>query len=429
MKIVIIGGDAAGMSAAMEVYRNSENTHITILEKGSIYSYGQCGLPYVIDGRVHEPEGVVARSVEDFRTKYGMDARVHHEVQHIDSRLKIVTGIHTKTGEQFEIPYDKCLIASGASSIVPPLQHVHLKGIHTIKTIPQMHALLADLQYAKKAVVIGAGFIGLEAAEALKLRGLDVTILQRSAQVMKGLVEEFSHRLIEEASQHHVPIVLNAHVSGFLGENRVTHVVTSEATYEADVVIIATGVLPNTNMIEADKLPNGALIVNERMETSVANVYAAGDCAAHYHRITGEMSYVALGTTANKQGRIAGRQMAGLSNTFKGIVGTTIFQFFNLTVGMTGIQTQYAYPYRANHIASYYPTPKLIDFIVYTDEQGVLKGLQAIGEAGVDKRIDVFATALYNEMTLAQLVDLDLSYAPPYNGVWDALLQVSKRYT
>ena len=429
VNIIIIGGDAAGMSAAMEIVRNNKSAKITVLEKGGIYSYGQCGLPYVIDGRVEDTEQLIARPVEVFREKYGIDARVFHDVQHIDGEKQLITGIHTKTGEQFELHYDQCLVATGASSIMPPFENVHLRGIHTIKTIPQMEALLTDLAHAKKAVVIGAGFIGLEAAEALKLRGLDVTILQRDNTIMKHLVQSFSEKIEAQAAKHGVQLKLQQNVIGFEGEERVTAVRTATETFEADVVIVATGIKPNTDMIEAEKLSNGALIVNEKLQTSVPNIYAAGDCATHYNRIKKVHDYIPLGTTANKQGRIVGRQLSGKNMTFAGVVGTMIFKFFDLTVGFTGIETPHQYKLTANHIAGYYPTPKPIDIVMFTTEDGKLQGLQAIGEEGVDKRIDVFATALYNDMTLEQLAHLDLSYAPPYNGVWDPLQQVAKRYT
>lgn len=436
MKYVIIGGDAAGMSAAMEILRNVEDAEITALERGEIYSYGQCGLPYVIDGRISSPENLIARSALEFR-KRGIDARIRHEVQEIDFEAQVVKGQYQD--EPFTVPYDKLLIATGASPTMPDWDGTHLENIHTVKTIPQMHELLESLQNVRHVTVLGAGYIALEVVEAMRERNLAVRLIHRGKQLMSLLDEQLAEHVLAEAQKQGVEVLLNEQVTGFTGIKQVEAVVTEQGSYPTDLVIVATGIKPNTAF--ADQLKqwdNGAIIVDEHMQTSLPNVYAAGDCVAHFHYVKGEYDYVALGTTANKQGRVAGLNMAGKATSFKGVAGTAILKFFDIGIGMTGVTSKDAdklglaydvYTHKANHIAGYYPDaqPIYLRMVVQKDTQKLL-GLQAVG-AGVDKRIDVFATALAAEMTLPDLLDIDLSYSPPFNGVWDPLLQIAKRYS
>lgn len=440
MKVVIIGGDAAGMSAAMEIVRARKDAQVVVLEKGPIYSYGQCGLPYAIDGRVNALEDLIARSVEQFRSKYQIDARIYQEVTQVDTTNKVVKGVHSLTGKSFEENYDQLLIASGATPIIPNIQGHKLKGIHSVKTIPQMEILLQELPDVQHVTVIGGGYIGLEVTEALTLRGLKVTLVQRDNQLMSVLEKTFAQKLLEEAHKNGVDVRLQQTVEAFEGDDRVHTVITNEARVKTDLVIVATGISPNTQFAQHfQKLGNGALVVDRQQRTSIQDVYAAGDCASHFHRLKRADDYLALGTTANKQGRIAGRVIAGKEAAFNGIVGTSILQFFDLQIGLTGLTEREAtevgltfnkYDWEANAVASYYKTPPKLQFqLLVESETERLLGLQMIGAMGVDKRIDVFATALYNEMTLAQLIDLDISYSPPFNGVWDPLLQVAKRYS
>ena len=439
MKVVIIGGDAAGMSAAMEIVRNNKTAQIVVLEKGDVYSYGQCGLPYVINGKVPSAVELIARDVEEFRSKYGIDARIFHEVTAIDTKLQKVSGVDVISNEPFEFLYDKLLIATGASPTIPRIEKANLNGVHTVKTVPQMDALMRELPNVKHATVVGGGYIGLEVAETLRERGLDVRLIHRDKQLMPALDPELAQLVLEEAKKHGVHVLLNETTIGFEGTTHVEAVRTETGTYETNVVIVATGVRPNTQFAEGfAKLENGALIVNERMETSIENVYAAGDCATQYHRIKRQVDYLPLGSTANKQGRIAGLNIAGFEQIYQGIVGTSILKFFDLQIGMTGLNNEAAdalntlveaYVMEVNDIASYYPNVQPMKLRMLIDQQGrKLLGMQAVGKNGVDKRIDVFATALYNEMTFEDLLNLDLAYAPPFSGVWDAIMQAPKRY-
>lgn len=440
MKIVIIGGDAAGMSAAMEIIRSGIEATITVLEKGDIYSYGQCGLPYIIDGTIPETDDLIARSVEGFRAK-GIDARVHCEVTAVNVKERIVSGIHTQTQEAFAVPYDKLLIATGASPTIPKWEHKDLDGIHTIKTIPQMQALMDNLRGKKHATVIGGGYIALEVAETLKESGLNVRIIQRSKQLMSTVDAELAEHILAAAQRNGVEVVLDTNTLGFVGDTHVTAVNTSAGELATDVVIIATGVKPNTGFMANTglyTLPNGAAIVDGQMMTNIADVYAAGDCAAHYLRHANRYGYIPLGTTANKQGRIAGRVMAGKQAQFKGILGTSILKFFDIAIGQTGMNHQAVanmcadvevYRLSAKDHAGYYPNAEVMHMCMWVNKHTQkLLGLQIVGGDGVDKRIDVFATALAANMHVEDLVDLDLAYAPPYNGVWDPLQQVARRH-
>lgn len=439
MKFVIIGGDAAGMSAAMEIYRNVPGAEITSLERGFIYSYGQCGLPYVVDGRISSTKRLIARDVETFRDKYGIDARVGHEVEHIDVENQLVSGTQS-SGEPFQIAYDKLLIATGADPIIPVQKGANLAGIHKVKTIPELEDLLADLSSnIEQVTILGGGYIGLEMAETIHACHKKVRLIQRGNQVANILDEELAKHVHDEAKKQGIELLLNTTVEGLEGSSRVERIVTDKGTFDTDLVIVAAGIKPNTQFLDGTDIvlaENGAIIVNRHLETSVKNIYAAGDCATHFHIVKERLDYVPLGTTANKQGRLAGLNMSGKFAPFRGIVGTSILKFFDLTIATTGINERAAkelgfdyeaYKLSARHIAGYYPGAQrmFIKIVVRKRDQQLL-GAQIVGPAGVDKRIDVFATALYNKMTLPDLLDLDLAYAPPFNGVWDPLQQVAR---
>lgn len=439
MHYVIIGGDAAGMSAAMEIVRNDKNAQITTLEKGTIYSYGQCGLPYVVNGWIESTDKVIARSVEAFRTKYGIDAKIGYEVTAIDPKLKTVSGI-IESKNSFEISYDRLLIATGAAPIIPEWGGVNLEGIHTIKTIPNTEAIMADLVHAHNITIIGAGYIGLEMAESFHSLGKNVRIIQRGHQVAKIFDQDMAELIHEESEKQHIELILDESVQAFTGDKRVQTVKTNKGSYQTDLVLIAAGVKPSTSFIEKAGIhtaSNGAIVVNSCMETNVKDIYAAGDCATHFNRVKQQNDYIPLGTTANKQGRIAGLNMAGYETIFKGIVGTSVMKFFNLTLARTGISEKEAeklgIPYdkhvqQATDIAGYYPGKEKMHLkLIYRKDNQLLLGAQIIGGKGVDKRIDVLATALFHDMTLGDLLDLDLAYAPPFNGVWDPIQQVAKR--
>ncbi|SIS57201.1 FAD-dependent oxidoreductase [Salimicrobium flavidum] len=440
MKLVVVGGDAAGMSAAMQVVRNTDNPEIVVLEKGEIYSYGQCGLPYVIGGGVSSTDDLIARDVETFREKYGIDARVNHEVNAVDSDLKVVYGVDGD-GMNFEEKYDELVIASGASPVIPPWEGVDLAGVHVVKTIPDIEKIMEDVTAeVNKVTIIGSGYIGLEVAENFKQIGKDVRIISRSDYPGSMVDADMGALIGQEAEKHGVEITLNESVAHLEGEERIQKVVTDKNEYRTDLLIVATGVAPNTNFLTSTGMhttKSGAIEINRFMETNVPHIYAAGDCAVQFHRIKERNDFIPLGTHANKQGRILGQVLSGQRRAFKGIVGTSILKFFDLTIGKTGLSEKEAkeenIPFetvsmQATHAAGYYSDEAPMSLkLFYQPDTKRLLGVQIIGPDGVDKRIDVMATALYNEMTTEDLLDLDLAYAPPYNSVWDPLQQAARR--
>ncbi|UYO34356.1 CoA-disulfide reductase [Bacillus zhangzhouensis] len=441
MKYVIIGGDAAGMSGAMQIYREDPDAHIVAFEKGEIFSYGQCGLPYLIGGLIDHHRKLIARSAETFRDKYGIDARCLHEVTSIDPEQKTVSGHHTKTKEPFTESYDRLLIATGASPVTLDLDTQPLEGVHVLKTIP--HAL-SILDHLKKDIthvtIIGGGYIGLEMAENLKALGKNVHIIQRGATLGPGFDSNMGKYLQEEADAQGIYVSFGETVQQLAGKSHVTAVITDKQTIQTDMVIMAIGVTPQTSFLHntgIKRLQNGAIAVNQYMQTNIKDVYAAGDCAATYHRIKKSLDYIPLGTTANKQGRIAGFHMTGTNRAFQGVTGTAVMKFMDVTAGRTGLSEKEAkeadIPFSVITIdstdhAKYYPkAQKMKVKLIYRSDDQTLLGAQIIGRNGVDKRIDIVAAALYQELTITDLEDLDISYAPPFNSVWDPLQQAARR--
>ncbi|WP_369900614.1 FAD-dependent oxidoreductase [Bacillus manliponensis] len=442
MKYVIIGGDAAGMSAAMQIVRNDKEAEVITLEKGNIYSYAQCGLPYAISGVISEMEKLIARDVETFRNKYGIDAKVQHEVTRIDSSTKIVHGIHTETFEPFQYEYDRLLIATGVSPVMPKWEGNDLEGIHLLKTIPDAKRIMETLQHrnVEDVTIIGGGAIGLEMAETFVELGKKVRIIERNEHVGTIYDADMAAYIHEEAAKHHIELLTNENVKSFQGNGKIEFVETDKGTYKTELVLVSAGVRPNTNFIEGTKIgtnEKGAIVVNAYMQTNVEDIYAAGDCATHYHIIKEIHDHIPLGTTANKQGRIAGLNMVDKRRSFKGTLGTSIIKFMELTLGRTGLNEKEAtalhIPYKtvkmdSTNIAGYYPSKRPLHVkLLYRADTKQLLGGQFIGEQGVDKRVDVLAMALFNKMTLHDLEDVDLSYSPPYNSVWDPVQQAARR--
>ncbi|MDQ0257174.1 NADPH-dependent 2,4-dienoyl-CoA reductase/sulfur reductase-like enzyme [Evansella vedderi] len=442
MRVVIIGGDAAGMSAAMQIVRNSEVAEITVLEKGKYYSYAQCGLPYYIGSVIDSSEKLIARKRETFQDEYDIDARIFHEVREINPKERTVKGWDLINDKSFEIPYEKCLIATGAAPIFPKWEGGELHGIHVLKTIPDAKHIIKDMKEdVLNVTIIGGGYIGLEVAENMVGLGRKVRIIDMADSLGNVFDKEISDQIHDEAEARGIEVILGESVEGFSGKNKVETVVTDKGTYRSDMVIVAIGVKPNTDFVKNIGLnlhTSGAIIVNPYMETNVENIYAAGDCATQFHRIKELDDYIPLGTHANKQGRVAGSNIAGLPKTFQGIVGTSIMKFFDLTIGRTGLSEAEAeglhIPYESLEFtgrthSGYYPnSEKLYIKLLRNKETDRFLGAQIVGKSGVDKRIDVAATALYHEMTISDLENLDLSYAPPFNGVWDPLQQAARRY-
>lgn len=441
MKYIIIGGDAAGMSAAMQILKHDKNAEITILERGTYYSYAQCGIPYVVSGDIPTKDKLVVRSAASYRNNFGMDARINHEVTSIDLEAKTVSGFNVETDEKFELTYDKLLLATGADANIPNWSGMRFQNVFTLKDIPDLEKIMAELDNdVEKVTVIGGGYIGLEMAEAFQRIGKEVTVINRANQVANIFDADMTSDIEEEAEKHGIHFVYGEDTKEITGQEKAEYVVTNKGKHPTDLVLISIGVTPNTSFLKHTEIncaKNGAILTNDFMETNVADIYAAGDCATQYHRVKKKFEYVPLGTHANKQGRIAGLNMAGKKRAFKGIVGSSIMKFMDLSLGKTGLSAKEAerlgLPYQTvsitgRHIAAYYPgAEKLRVKLVYHVKTRELLGGQVIGKAGVDKRIDVLAVAIFNKMTIDDLEDLDLSYAPPYNGVWDPIQRAARK--
>ncbi|SFK37723.1 NADPH-dependent 2,4-dienoyl-CoA reductase, sulfur reductase [Halobacillus dabanensis] len=440
MNFVIIGGDAAGMSAAMQIVRNSEGHDITVLEQGEITSYGQCGLPYVLSGDVESTDDLIARKPETFRNKYGIDVRTKNMVTEVDCEQKLVYAKDSQ-GQVYELKYDRLLVASGAAPVMPPWKGSDLEGVYSLKTIPDIEEIInATTENVNHVTIIGGGYIGLEMAESFRQAGKQVRLIDRGPQLAKNFDEDMGELILEEAERNRVEVHLGESVEGFEGDGKVEKVITDQGKYETDLVLVAVGVTPNTSFMKGTGIYKGlndAITVNAFMETSILDIYAAGDCAMQYHRIKKKDDYIPLGTHANKQGQIAGLNMVDKKRSFRGIVGTAILKFFNLTLARTGLSEREAekerLPYNkitidSTHAAGYYSKDDPMTLkMIYHEETRQILGAQIIGKQGTDKRIDVLATALFHEMTIDELEDLDLAYAPPYNSVWDPVQQAARK--
>ncbi|MBM7645379.1 NADPH-dependent 2,4-dienoyl-CoA reductase/sulfur reductase-like enzyme [Scopulibacillus daqui] len=442
MQYVIIGGDAAGMSAAMQIIRHDQHAKVITLEKGNIYSYSQCGLPYLIGQDITSSSKLIARSIDTFRNKYGIDARCGYEVTEIDAEAKQVKGKTVEHHKPFSISYDKLLIATGADPVFPDWSGKHFKGIYTLKTISDAEKMIKGLSRdVQHAVIIGGGYIGLEVAEAFYKRKLKVTMIDRGSRLIKVFDSDMSELIHEEAANKGIKIILNEEVQEFKGDEFVQAVETDKGSYKADIAVAAAGIAPNTSFLEHTPVELGiknAIKVNEYMETSAENIYAAGDCALQYHRLKKAYDYIPLGTNANKMGRIAGMNMIGERRPFAGITGTSIIKFIDLELGRSGLTEEDAaklgYDFEAvkiksTDIAGYFPgkTPLWVKLIAEKGTKKLLGG-QVIGRNGAAKRTDVIAAALYSGLTITDLENLDLSYAPPFNSVWDPIQQAARRF-
>jgi len=439
---VIIGGDAAGMSAATQIRRLQPDAEIIVFEKGEILSYAQCGLPYYVAGLVPTVEDLIARTKKQFEEKYKITIHLKHEVTFIDSVSNYVTALSIDNQEKIIMSYDYLLIATGGEAIVPPWDGKELEGVTVLKTIPDANRILQwldDREEIQKVAIIGGGYIGLEMAEAFHIRGKEVQIIDIADQLNASFDAEMAEHAKVELEKKGVKVSLGEEVKGFKGDGKVQMVLTNKGEYAADLVVISIGIRPNSEIAKQAGIelgPRNAICVNSRMQTNIENIYAAGDCATHFHIVKQQDDYIPLGTTANKQGRIAGSNLGGEHVEFKGIVGTAVMKVLDLEMARTGLNEKEAnalnidyetVTIKSRHHATYYPNAERIFIkLVFKKGDRTLLGGQVVGYAGVDKRIDVLAMAITFRMTVDELQDLDLAYAPPFNGVWDPVQQASR---
>lgn len=434
MKVIIIGGIAAGMSAAAKLKRLSKETEVTVYEKNSYVSFGACGLPYYIGNFFEEHERMLVRTPEQV-IESGIQLHTQHEVLWVDAKEKKLVVKNLLTEEEFEDSYDKLMIATGASAILPPIKGLDLNQVHVLRSLEDGFAVKEQLtsEDVKRVGIIGAGFIGLEVAEAVKHLGKEAIVFQLEDRVLKETFDQEITDLIElELKEAGVELHLNTKVVELRGESKVQTVVTDKGEVSVDLVIVATGVRPNTKFLQSTgikMLPNGAILIDEEGRTSVEDIYAAGDCATVPHMLKDSPAYIPLATTANKLGRIVGENLAGNHNKFSGTLGSGCVKVLGVEAGRTGLSEKEAQElgldYKTvfitdkNH-TDYFPgQEKLSVKLIYDARTKVILGGQMIGRSDAVLRIDVIATAITAKMTTTQLGMLDLCYAPPFSRTWD----------
>jgi len=437
MKLLIIGSVAAGTSVGAKARRNSEDLQITIYDRDHDISYSGCGIPYFVGGEIADIDELTPRDAAFFKKRYNIDIHTRHEVESIDHATKTATIVNLVTGDKFTDTYDTLVLATGASSIVTPLPGVDHDNVFTVRNVRNADAIRSYIEQhdPKTATIVGGGFIGLEMAEQLTYRGIQVTLVERLPQVMPPLDRDMAERVADHLKDKGVELLLGESVTAFNGTERVTEVaLESGKSIATDLVILSVGVKPNTKLaqqIGVEMGQTGAIAVNRKMQTNLKDVYAVGDVAESFSVITGEAIYRPLGSTANKMGRIAGMVITGEEAEHRGILGTGIFKAFDLTVAQTGLTEKEAReagydieilhnikPDRPEYMGGKEMTIKAIA----DRATGRVLGAQIVGPQGVDKRIDVLATAITFKAKAEDLFHLDLAYAPPFSTTKDPVL-------
>ena len=432
MKVVIIGGNAAGMSAGSRLVRKSKDTEVIVYEKSSTVSYGACGLPYYIAGLNDDSNKLKIRSVEQFEAQ-GIKVCLNCEVKEVDREQKHVVIENSETGDLFYDTYDQLIIASGSSAIRPPIEGIDLQGVYTLKTIDDAIRIKEDLtgKDVRKVAVIGGGYIGLELCEAAFLQGkTDIKLFEALPEILNGFDLEISTKVRETLQEHQIDVHLSCKVNAFLGENgRLNRISTDDGVFDADIALIAVGVRPNTLFINCvDKLPNGAIITNSAMQTSAASIYAAGDCSSQVCELSGMSVFAPLGTNANRQGRFVADKILGNEAEYK-VLQTAMLRTIGCEAAKTGLTQEQASKagYNAGAITIDTTThPEYFAYsypirikVCYDLDTKVLLGAQIFGKKESAWRIGIFACAIQNRMKSNELGKLDLGYAPPFTEVWD----------
>ena len=435
MKVVIVGGVAGGATAAARIRRLDEQAEIIVFERSGYISYANCGLPYYIGDVITDADDLTLQTPESFWKRFRIAMKVHHEVTAIHPERKAVTVQNLETGAVFDECYDKLLLSPGAQPTQPKLPGIGIDKLFTLRTVEDTFRIKEYInQYHPRSVVLaGGGFIGLELAENLREIGMDVTIVQRPKQLMNPFDPDMAAFLHAEMRKHGIHLAMGYTVEGFEGKDGGVDVLLKDAApIHADMVILAIGVTPESKLAKDAGLAlgiKGSILVNDRMETSVPDIYAVGDAVQVKHYVTGEASLISLAGPANKQGRIAADNICGGDSRYAGSQGSSIIKVFNLTAAVTGINETIArragLPVDSvilspmSH-AGYYPGGKVMTMkVVFERESFRLLGAQIIGYDGVDKRIDVLATAIHAGMKATELKELDLAYAPPYSSAKD----------
>lgn len=434
-KIIIIGGVAGGASTAARARRLSEEAEIILIERGPYVSFANCGLPYHIGGEITEREKLLVTTPEMLRTRFRIDVRTRNEVTAIDPDKKEVEIKNLESGEVYTESYDSLVLSPGAEPVRPPIPGIENKKVLTLRNMEDMDRIIAALEGKKHATVIGGGYIGLEMAEALRRRRIGTTLVELAPQVMGPADPEMVSILHQELTLNGVDLRLGTSVSAFDDSgNGLKITLSTGETLETGLAVLAIGVKPETGLAKAAGIelgPRGGIKVNAQMQTSIPDIYAVGDAVEVIDFITRQSALIPLAGPANRQGRIAADNIFGRTSRYKDTQGTAICKVFNLAIGMTGLSEKGAkragiayekvYVHPASH-ATYYPgAASLFVKMIFDPKSGKVLGAQAVGADGVDKRIDVFAVAIRAGMTVYDLEELELSYAPPFGSAKDAV--------
>lgn len=433
MRIIIIGAVAAGTSAAAKARRNSEEADIIIYEKDNFISYSGCGMPYYIGGDIKDADALAPRDSAFFKSKYNVDVYVCHEVISIHPHEKNITVKNLLTAEVFTDNYDKLVLSTGASAVIPPIKGTDFKHVFSLRNINDMNRMNEYIRNnrPKSTVIVGTGFIGLEVCENLKKLGISVTLIDKSPQVTSFLDPDMAIYVEEHLRNNKISLITDIS----LKEITETQILLSDDTNLAtDMILLSTGVQPNVELAASAGIElgvTGAIKVNSKMETNISNIYACGDCIEHFHIVTGNPIYRPLGSTANKTGRIAGDSLTGGNLLFRGVLGTGIFRIFDLTVALTGLSEREAQELGYDIVVCHNIKPNKPQYMggkemvikgIADRVTGRLLGTQIVGYDGVDKRIDIFATAITFKAKVEDLFHLDLAYAPPFSTTKDPVM-------
>lgn len=435
MKVVIVGGVAGGATAATRIRRLDENAQIIVIERTGYISYANCGLPYYIGGVIKDKDDLTLQTPESFLERFQIDVRVEQEVTGIDVSKKTVTIKRLDNGQEYEESYDKLILSPGARPVRPDLPGINDNRVFFLRTVEDTFKIRAFVENTKPetAVMIGGGFIGLEIAENLIDLGVKVTIIQRPDHVMNTLDYDMASLVHAKLRSKGIDLKLGSNVIGFESNvDKLSVLLKDDELVRTDMVLMAVGVTPETTLAKKAGLSLGlknAIVVNDKMETSAADIYAVGDAVMVKHYVTGNDAVIALAGPANKQGRIAADNICGFESHYKGSMGSSVLKLFDMAVASTGITEKTAKEagviydkvvLSPSSHAGYYPGAKVMTMkLIYAKEDLRILGAQIVGFDGVDKRIDVIATAIHAGMKADALKDLDLSYAPPYSSAKD----------
>ena len=433
-KILIVGGVAGGAGTAARLRRLDENARIILFERGSYISFANCALPYYIGGEITDKNALTVQTVQSFTARFNVDVRIHSNVTAIHPDTKTVSVHDTQNNRVYEESYDSLVLSPGAEPVRPPIEGIQSERVFTLRSIPDTFAIkeFIEKKHARSAAIVGGGFIGIEMAENLKRAGLEVTLIEMADQVIAPVDYDIACEVHAHLQEKGVRLQLNSALSSVSDTGSALDIQLTSGNVKADMMILAIGVNPESALAHAAGLklsPKGAIVVDEHMRTSDPSIYALGDAVQIKDFISEQDGYVPLAGPANKQARIVADVICGVPSSYCGTQGSSIIKAFDLTVGATGINEKTAkrlgiayeksFTYSSNH-ASYYPGAQSMSIkTLYDPQTGSILGAQIVGREGVDKRLDVFATAIRARMKAADLAQLELSYAPPYNSAKD----------